>query len=243
MVKVRQTALPAKPDDTLLTVDALKGVMPKRQKHNITPAFVDKMNQLVVEPEAREGFRANLMSYTSVLSDPNVKLNTYIDAVRYVSFQHLGYTNQEAWMKVFPERYQRLVDLEKTDVFIRATVSNYNKNKIVNKIREQTMVPTWVLNHDMFQEALNTQLDIMTTSKNDKARTDAANSLLTHLKPPEATKLQLDVNVTQDNSIKELRDATLELARAQKLQIEAGNMSADEVAAGKIIQGESKRVD
>jgi hypothetical protein len=218
--------------------------MPKRQKHNINQKFVDTMNSLVSEPEARTVFRENLVSYAHVLADPNMKLPTYIDAVRYVSFKLLNYSNQDAWVATFPERHQRLLDDNKDANFLRSTVACYHRNKIVNQIMEQTMVPSWVLNQDMYQKALNTQLALMSSNDvSDKVRTEAANSLLSHLKQPEATKLTLDVNVKQDDSIRELTAATVELARIQKESIEQGLASADSVAKSKIIQGESERLD
>lgn len=230
-------------DGVILTVDALKTVMPKRQKHNISQSLVDELNRLVVDPEAREGFRENMLGYSNILRDPNIKLNDYIQAVKYVSYKMLSYNNQESWIKTFPERYQRLVDAKKDPGFIRATVANYNRNKIVATILEQAMIPAWVANQDLFQKALNTQLELMTAATSEKVRTDAANSLLTHLKQPETTKLTLDVNVTQDDSIKELRDAAVALAAVQREAIEAGLNTADDIAKSKILIGECERVD
>lgn len=230
-------------DDEVLTIESLKSVMPKRQKHNITQHLVDELNKLVVDPEAREGFRSNLISYTSVLSDPNVKLNDYIQAVKYVSYQLLGYTNQESWMKTFPARYQKHVDSGKSAVFTRSTVACYNRGKLLNKIREQTMVPSWVLNQDLYQHALNVQLGLMTTAESEKVRTEAANSLLVHLKQPETTKMTLDVTVTQDDSIKELRDAAVALAQVQRLAIEQKLNTADEIARSKLIEADYEVVE
>jgi hypothetical protein len=75
------------------------------------------------------------------------------------------------------------------------------------------------------------------------ARTAAANSLLTHLKQPEVTKISLDVNVKEDDSVRELREAALELVAAQKKQIESGNMTAKDIAQGKIISGDYERLN
>lgn len=234
---------PANVDSAPITVEALKEAMPKRQKHNINSHLVDQLNALVTEPEEREAFRENLIGYTDILQDPNIKLKSYIEAVRYVSFKLMGYSNQESWMKTFPERYKRLVDSGKDPGFIRSTVACYNRNKIVNQILEQTLVPTYVLNADIFQKAVNEQARLMTTAASEKVRSDAANSLLTHLKPPEAVKMKLDVSVKQDTSIDELREATLELVKTQKQYIESGHTTAHDVAKGKLINGSCERVD
>ena len=64
-------------------------------------------------------------------------------------------------------------------------MTSYNKNKLVNLILEQSMIPSWVLNQDMYQKALNVQCELMLTANSEKV-SDAANSILTHLKPPQS---------------------------------------------------------
>jgi len=230
-------------DEQPVSIDALKGVMPKRQRHNITPALVSTINSLVTEPEARNVFRQNIMGYTSVLNDSSVKMRNYLEAVLYVSYKLMDDTNQEAWIKTFPDRYDRLIQQQKSPEFIRATVSSYHKGKLVTALLEQSITPTWVVNADIYQKAINMQAHLMVTAKSEKVRTDAANSLLTHLKQPETTKLKLDVEVTQDDSIRELSKAITELAMAQTEAIEVGVSDAAQIAKGKLINGESQRVD
>jgi hypothetical protein len=228
-----------------LTVEALKAAMPKRQKHNITPELVEDLNNLIADPEERTAFRENLVSYTSVLEDQGVRLPDYIAAVRYVSYQLMGFTNQQSWIKTFPERYQRLIDQEKIseedDMFLRSTVACYNRGKVVNAIREQTLIPTWVLNSDIHQKAINQLAILMTTSKSDKVRADAASSLLTHLKMPETVQMKLDVDVKEDDSIKQLRGAVTDLVRAQRVAIETGTTDAQRIAEAKLIEAEYER--
>ena len=108
---------------------------------------------------------------------------------------------------------------------------------------EQTLIPSYVLNQDLYQKALNVQAELMLTAKSEKVRSDAANSLLTQLKMPEVNKVQLDVNVKEDGSIAALRESTLELVRQQRLMVEAGAMNAQEVAHSKlVIDVESKEI-
>jgi len=231
-------------DNSALTVDALKATMPKRMRANITEGLVHKLNKLVTDPDERVYFRENLLSYTHVLQDPNVKLESYIHAVRYVSYKLMGMTNQEAWIKTFPDRYQRILNDGKSDAHLRATVSGYNKNKIVATVYEQALIPVHVLNADVFQKAVTTQAQLMTDPNvSDKVRSDAANSLMTHLKPPEARKLQLDVAVAEDDSLRDLRRAVTDLAVAQKEAIQVGTEDARRIAESKLIDGESQRID
>ena len=231
------------PKDVPLTVEQLQAAMPKRQKHHITQSFVDELNLLVEDPDEREVFRNNLLGYTKVLEDPRSTIETYVQAVRYVSYKLLGYTNTEAWIRTFPERYQRLMDEGKNGNYIRSVVTNYNKGKMVQSIMEQTLVPTWVLNHDIYQQAVNTLAELMLTARSEKVRSDSASSLLTHLKPPEALKVDVGVTVKEDRSVQELRQATLELVKQQRLLIQAGVTDAREVAEGKLINGDFERIN
>ena len=236
--KPMTTALAIPEDLSALTLEQLKAIMPARQKQNVTQSLVDNLNQLVEEPEYREYFRENILGYIDVLQDPNTTLKGYIRAVKYVSYKLMGYTNENAWVKTFPERYQRLVEEEKDPSYIRSLVCAYNKGQLVNRILEQTMVPTWVLNQDKFQKAINTQADLMMSAKSEKVRTDAANSLLTHLRRPEAAKVQLEIAVKTEDSIGELRRTMTKLGEAQAEAIRLRIDDAKGIAESKIIEGE-----
>ena len=226
-----------------LTLDQLRSVMPKRQKSNITQKFVDDLNGVVKDPEIRDQFRQNFLGYTDVLHDPNSTLPGYVQAVKYVSYRLLGYPNNECWIKTFPDRYQKLLDRGVDGQYIHSVVGAYNKGQMVQTILGQTMIPTYVLNQDVYQQAINVQANLMLTAKNEKVRTDAANSLLSHLKQPEATKISLDVQVREDDSVKELRAAMLDLVSEQRRMISSGAMNAREVAEGNLITGNFKRLE
>lgn len=111
----------------------------------------------------------------------------------------------------------------------------YNKSKLVNLIFEQTLIPSYVLNQDLYQKALNVQAELMISAKSEKVRCDAANSLLSHLKMPETQKVELNLGIKEDSSIAALRQATMELVRQQRLMVEAGAMNAQEVAHSKVV--------
>lgn len=224
--------------ETSLTVESLKKITPPRQKQNITPEFVDKLNKMIDDPEYREYFQDNIVGYIDVLNNPNTNVVQYVNAVKYVSCKLMGLTNQDAWIRTFPDRYQRLQDEGKEDAYLRSLVCAYNRGKLVNEILQQALVPTWVLNQDKFQKAINVQAALMTTAKSEKVRTDAANSLLTHLKQPEMAKVSVDVNVKQEDSIGELRKAVTELSLAQAEAIRLGVKDAQAIAEAKIIEGE-----
>jgi hypothetical protein len=220
---------------TALTIEQFKTALPDKVKKSINQELIDQINLTLAEPELYEAYRENLMSYTKVMADGRFKVDSYVSAVKYVSHKLMGCTNIEAYTKTFPEKYDRFVQQGVQAKDIASYVTAYNKSKLVNLIFEQTLIPSYVLNQDLYQKALNVQADLMVNSGSDKVRCDAANSLLTHLKMPETQKVELDVKVREDGSISQLRQATMELARAQRLAMESGSTNAQEVAHSKIV--------
>ena len=219
----------------MLTLDQFQLALPDKVKKSINQELIDQINNTLSDPEMFESYRDNLISYTKVMADGKFKVTQYIDAVRYVSFKLMGCTNIEAYTKTFPDKYQRFIQQGVQAKDIASYVTAYNKSKLVNLIFEQTLIPSHVLNQDLYQRALNVQADLMINAKSEKVRCDAANSLLTQLKTPEVKKVELDIGVKEDSSIAALRATTLELARQQRLMVESGAMNAQDVAHGKLI--------
>ena len=218
-----------------ITIEQFKAAMPATVKKSVNPVIVDEINNMLMDPEALEQFRENLMSYTSVMMEGRFKVTSYINAVKYVSFKLLGQTNKDAYIKTFPDKYVGFLAAGVAQKDIASYSTAYNKSKLVNLIFEQTLVPTHVLNAPLYQQALNTQAELMLHAKSEKVRSDAANSVLTHLKPPEAAKLELDITVKQDDSIKQLTATTLALARQQQALIIDGSHSVKTVAESTLI--------
>lgn len=220
---------------TALTLDEFKLALPDKVKKSVNQELIDQINLTLSEPEMYEAYRDNLMSYTKVMQDGRFKVSEYINAVKYVSHKLMGCTNIEAYSKTFPDKMVRFNAQGVSSKDIASYVTAYNKSKLVNLIFEQTLIPSYVLNQDLYQKALNVQADLMVNAHSEKVRTDAANSLLTHLKMPETQKVELNIGVKEDSSIAQLRQATLELARQQRLAMEAGQTTAEEVAHGRLV--------
>ena len=234
--------------DEQLTVEQFQRVLPKQVKAKLTPEMIKNINGVLSDPGIRDNYRDNLLSYTTVMQDGKYKIQSYIDAVRYVSHKLMGSSNVEAYTKTFPMRYQRVVTENKhlapeaIGKILSSYVAAYNKTKLVVKVFEQTLVPSHILNADMYQKALNRQSYLMVHANSEKVQSDAANSLLTHLKMPEVNKIELDIGLKQDKSIAMLREATLALVKEQHKSISEGAMTAKDVAHSQIIQGEVREI-
>ncbi len=231
--------------EEVMTVEMFQAALPTKVKRSINKELIDQINNTLGDPHAREAYRDNLLSYTSVMMEGRFKITDYLTAVKYVSCKLQGDTNLNAYTKTFPVRYQKFINDGISSKDIASAITSYNKNRLVNLIYEQTLVPTHVLNADNYQKAINIQVELMTdTTVNHKVRSDAANSLLTHLKRPETNKVELSIGVKENSAISDLRATTQLLAAAQMKQIQSGVATAKDVAHSAIlIEGECKDVN
>lgn len=224
----------------MLTKEQFKKALPAKLHGSLSDELLVGINNISRDPYEAQAIRENILGFSSILNNGSYKLTDYLNAVKYVSYKMMGDTNSVAWSKTFPKRYQNLISQNADDKTISAHVAMYNKTKLVYSIFEQSLVPTHILNADVFQQAINTQAALMKdTSVSPKVRSDAANSLLTHLKRPEAQKVELDITHKEDSTIQELRDLTMSLAAQQQQLIKNGAYSPKEIAHQQIvIEGE-----
>ena len=200
--------------------------------------MVDTLNGVSADPIIAQNIRDNFISYSGVLKDGKFKTEDYIHAMAYVSYKLMGYSNEDAYARTFPQRHANLIAAGKSKKDISAYVSAYHKGKLVGLLLEQTMIPHWVINQDLYQKALNVQYELMTTANSEKVRTDAANSILTHLKKPENIKGQLTLDIQESSGMKDLKNAIAQMAAEQKKMIEQGFVKTVDVAASRLIDHE-----
>lgn len=219
-----------------MEVEEFKKVLPKGVRNTISDVTMSKINGVIEDPEVRDNFRENLISFNSVMTSGRFKIDSYVDAVKYVTYKLLGSSNQLAFMKAFPERYASFIEKGTSTKDIASYISSYNKNKLVNLVYAQTLVPTYVLNADIHQAAINRQFSIMNDPEASfKVQSDAANSLLTHLKAPDETKIELDIGIKADKTIEDLMGSVRELAQMQKAKIVEGVVTAKDIAHSELV--------
>lgn len=224
-----------------LTVDDVARALPANLKSTVTDELVDTLNNIAADPTVAEAIRNNFVSYTGVLrGEGRFKTEDYLRAVMYVSYKLMGFTNKDAYLRTFPDRYKRMLTAGMPEKDINGMISAYARGKLVNLIMEQSLVPTWVLNQDVYQKAINVQASIMNDDNvSAKVRVEAANSILTHLKKPEKQNFQIDMKLEDSSGMNELKETLKQLAQTQRDLIEGG-ITAKQIAAQPLIEGEFK---
>lgn len=226
----------------ILTKDMLIGTLPdKRFKRAVTDELIDLVNS-EPEGEVRRIYRDNILSFSSVLMKGRYSLTAYVNAVKFVSLQLMGDTTSSAYGKVFPDRYNSLIMKGTSTSQIASYADSYSKNSLIIKILEQTIIPTHILNAGVYQEAINTQADLMRNANSEMVKQKAAECLISNLKAPETAKVEIDVNYSND-IVDDLRSTTRMLAKQQAELISSGMANAKEVAHSTIISNKLPVVD
>lgn len=225
----------------MLTVQQVAQALPPNLKSAATQQFVDQINNIVSDPIVAEQVRDNFISYTKVLQEGKFKTEDYLHAVTYVSFKLMGMSNQDAYCRTFPQRHAALVARGTPAKDIAAYVSAYHRGKLVNLILEQSLVPSWVLNQDAYQKAINTQVDLMTNAQSELVRTQAANSILTHLAKPKEAGPLVNIDMRENSGMNELKNMLVDLATKQRELISNG-VPTKAIAEQPIIEGEAVHV-
>ena len=222
----------------MFTKEELIQALPATVQSGVSDDLVNELNQVITDPDFREAFRDNMISYNRVLSEGKFKLSSYMNAVMYVSYKLMGYNNMDAYSLTFPDKWKTWLQQGRTSQSMSASIAMYNKSKLVNLVYAQAVIPTHVLNQDKFQEAINHQFYLMKNAASEKVQSDAANSLMIHLKPPEEKQVNLNIGIEETDSIKELKNVIFELAQTQNKAIEAKTLTAGQIAASRIIEAE-----
>ena len=222
----------------LLDLNTLKAALPDNIRKIVTDEVLHGINAAVADPQFYEYYRNNLLSYGHVLKEGKFTVKQYSAAVRYVSYKLMGLTNQEAWMKTFPDKYAYFAQKGTSAKDISSYVHAYHNTKLVNLVMEQSLVPVHVVGRDLFWKALNVQAELMVSATSEKVRSDAANSVLNTLRPPETKKMELDINHKDDGTLEALRIATQALVDQQSHAIASGTVTAGQVAAYRVIEAE-----
>lgn len=211
---------------TITKSDLIKD-LPSNMKGVVSDELVDMLNGLTTDQDIAENIRDNFVSYSHILQEGKYKLSSYLNAIAYVSYKHMGYSNKDAYFKVFPDKEVMFVAKGTSSSDIAAYVSAFHRGALVNKIMEQSLVPIWLLNQDIYQKAINTQAHLMQTAESEKVRCDAANSILTHLAKPKDVVTNINVDMRKSSGLEELTNTLQQLANAQIHAINNGARTKD----------------
>lgn len=205
-----------------LTVELVRECMPKNLSSSATQELTDKLNSISTDPLFGRMIRENFISYSRILGEGKFKAEDYLRAVMYVSYKLMGYNNDDAYIRTFPERFQEMTERGIDRQTRSAYVAAYHRGKLVNLIMEQTIIPTHILFQDVHMESITKLAGLMRTSSSERIQMESAQSLMLQLKPPEAKEVNLNIRNAESEGMAELKGLLQGLAGKQVEAIQSG---------------------
>lgn len=217
-----------------ISASEIKPLVPRKTQKDVTPALVGRLNTVDSDKTIKETIHNVFRGYIGLLSEFDFRLNDFVDACIFTGYKFHGFTNVDAFIRTFPRKYQKYMAHGADMRHIAVVASGYARRGVVSKVIEQAMSKMWVLNLDVYQEAINTQAELMRNAKSEKVRCDAANSILTHLAKPKDTITNNHVNIDlrQHVGLEELKESLKDLADNQLKLIGSGVATKDVVEIG-----------
>src|SRR5690606_32437656 len=226
----------------MLDLATVKRALPGNLASLASQSLVDTLNQIADDPDEAQAIQENFITFTSVLKEGKYKTSDYVNAVKFVSYKLMDMTDQDAYFKTFPDKLTRWTAEGKDKRWMSGHISMYKKGKLVQAILEQSLVPTWVLNAHIYQKAINVQEDLMQNASSEMVRTQAANSILTHLAKPKEAGPLINLDMRDSSGVKELKDTLAALARGQ-IQAIQGGVATKDIAAQNLVRDDEDVID
>lgn len=193
-----------------------------------------------IDEPSFDGFRFidTMVTYQSALNNERTSLVDYLNAVRFCSYLEVYEGNAtKAYADAFKDRdfVKNRVDKEHTTKEYKElsfAASRYRKNPIVVNILTQAEVPLYLMFQGYRYKAVARLVKEMESANLAKDRINAADRLLTHLKPPENLKIELDVGLKKDSVVDEYENMLANMVAKQKELLASGER-LDKVANAK----------
>lgn len=244
-----QLNLPSEPEDTPVILDA---IIAEPEIEPLTMEYMElvlgkkKVDKPVKEkalefinstirgsnPAIAEHFRNICIDVMDSMygNGSRINLQDYLNAALFVTYRNTGDTKVKAYTKTFPDRVQRMQREGQSMTHLHSYADIYSRNQCVVDIQAKMLLPTHIVCHDLFYEAMRVTVDIMNDDKvSPKVRVDAANNIMTHTKQPEIKKQELNIKINESNEIEQLKQALFDLSSKQRDDIIEGNYSVVDV--------------
>ena len=228
-------AIIAEPEIEPLTMEYMELVLGKKRVDKpVKEKALEFINSTIrgSNPAIAEHFRNICINVMDSMygNGSRINLQDYLNAALFVTYRNTGDTKVKAYTKVFPDRVQRMQREGQSMAHLNSYADIYSKNQCVIDIQAKMLLPTHIVCHDLFFEAIRVTADIMNDDKvSPKVRVDAANNIMTHTKQPEIKKQELDIKIKESDEIEQLKQALFDLSAKQRNDIIEGNYSVVDV--------------
>ena len=199
-----------------MTLDELKVLMPAKKQKFMNQELVDMINDAENRGDFDGEFEKKVISYSSVLTQGRYKTSDYIAAVEFCTYYLSGDEQAEAYVKTFPGKVKRRV-LEGKSAYATGAPSMYYGGQLVQAIMAQAQMNVRMRHYNKIDIMVETLFDLaISRLSTDRIRMEAADKVLTHLKEPDQSHIEIEVGIRKDESGIALEKKLIEVAELQK---------------------------
>jgi hypothetical protein len=219
-----------------ITKEKLRAILPAKTSVAVTDEIIELIHNIENDTGLPQDLvEEDIMSYAHLLGGTTNGLRELVNAIKYCNLKR-NYTNKEAWSIVFPEKYDRLISLEKA---VDNHVSAYNGSKLVIAIDKEMLIPVHLQYAGYFHAAVKKQFELM----NGKGANGKTTAMVEHLAAKELALLtaapvdtKIDFKVSPSDKAldlqKEMNDQLKAIVASQRARLENGESIVDVQAIG-----------
>lgn len=235
-----------------VSLEKLKELFPNK-KNTLNQQTVDLINAAQQDPEF-DGVSiiSSMMTHKGLIDKHSASMAEYVNAVRFCGIMQSDYkmTATEAYKRVFFDREHVQKCLKEADGDtsssayreLTSAASRYNKSPLVVDIMTQADVPLYLLLGGLRFEMSLALANEARTAPLAKDRIAAMDKFLTHVKPPENIKLEMDIGVKKDSIIDDYEQAMAKMVAKQKELIALG-ANVKDIANASIVKRDEDIID
>jgi len=174
------------------------------KRNTITDEVVEYINSTISDPDFDSStFMSHLIDYQTIMMETSASMRDYINAMKFCAYLESNHSITEAYKKarINDEFVQKRLNAKSnTPEYNELTnaASRYRKSKLVRQILAQSDMPLYLMFQAERYKAVAVLAQEMFSAPYSKDRINAADKLLTHVKPPENQKVELEVGLNQN---------------------------------------------
>ena len=225
-------------EEQKITKDKLRALLPRKTSVSVTDEILSMIHRIEDDTGLPQDLiEEDIMSYMHLLGTGSNGMKELVNAIKFCNLKR-NYDNKQSWSIVFPEKFDRLTELNKQ---IDNHVSAYNNSKLVIAIDKEMLIPVHLQYAGYFHAAVKKQFELMSGKSSTGQGTTsamvehlAAKELALLTAQPVETKIDLKVSPS-DKALDmqtEMNDQLKVLVAQQRKRLEDGESIIDVQAIG-----------
>ena len=230
--------------ESQITEELVKSLMPKAVPMSVVKEVVDHIHSIEENTGIpQELFEDQFMSYTHLIGQ-GMPIDKLINAIKFVTFIQAGNTQGEAYALVFPDK---VADMKKDNRDWSSFATMYAKTKAVTSIMKTAILSPYITYKPWEAKVMQKLAHLMdgrgakeTDYVSPTVQLNAALGFLAYIKPPDESKLTLNIGMSEDAKAvqQNLADQIAEMSRLQRERFQAGESLKDIQKVGIVIDAE-----